>query len=294
MLLARLGAKGEERPVLLTEDRAYDLTELVGDLDPARMAAGFAEIEQAHRVGELPELDADGLRRGAPIASTPAVICIGQNYAAHAAESGAEPPKRPIIFLKTPNTLAGPDDEVAIPPEAEKVDWEVELGVVIGRPAYRLTSREQALEHVAGYLVVNDLSEREFQLEHSGGQWSKGKCLPGFLPAGPWLVTPDEIDPGNLRLRSRVNGDARQDSSTSDMIFDVADILIDLSQYMALEAGTIICTGTPQGVALSGRFPYLKPGDVAEIEIEGLGTQRHAFVALAGNPADTTTEGNAG
>lgn len=289
MRLARLGDAGAERPALIGEDgRVHDLSDLIGDLDPARMATGFADIEAAHKAGSLPEIDAEGLRRGAPIASTPAIICIGQNYAAHAAESGSEPPKRPILFLKTPNTLAGPDDDVTIPPEAKKVDWEVELGVVIGRPAYRLSSREEALEHVAGYLVVDDLSEREYQTAHSGGQWSKGKCLPGFLPAGPWLVTPDEVDPGGLRLRSSVNGEPRQDSSTADMIFDVADILLDISQYVQLEPGTIVCTGTPEGVALSGRFPYLEPGDVAELQIEGLGVQRHRFVPLAGASAGTS------
>ncbi|WP_084800410.1 fumarylacetoacetate hydrolase family protein, partial [Promicromonospora kroppenstedtii] len=231
---------------------------------------------------ELPVLDgADTLRRGAPIARPAAVVCIGQNYAAHARESGAEPPRLPIIFFKHPNTVAGPDDAVPLPPGAEKVDWEVELAVVIGRRASYLPSVEAARAHVAGYTVVDDVSERAWQLDDSLGQWSKGKCGPGFLPTGPALVPADEVDPGALRLRSFVNGQPRQDSSTADMIFGVDAIVHHLSQYMALEPGDLICTGTPEGVALSGRFPYLTDGDEVTLEIENLGRQTHTFTALS-------------
>jgi 2-keto-4-pentenoate hydratase/2-oxohepta-3-ene-1,7-dioic acid hydratase in catechol pathway len=237
-------------------------------------------VAAARETGDLPELEgAAELRIGAPIARPSAVICIGQNYAAHARESGAEPPTVPILFLKTPNTVVGPHDAVTIPRGSEKTDWEVELGVVIGARAAYLDSPAEAAAHIAGYVVANDVSERTFQMEASGGQWSKGKIAPGFNPTGPWLVTPDEVDVQNLRLRSWVNGEPRQDSNTNDMIFDVHVIVHHLSQYVTLEPGDLILTGTPQGVAFGGRFPYLKAGDVVDIEIEGLGHQRQEFTA---------------
>jgi 2-keto-4-pentenoate hydratase/2-oxohepta-3-ene-1,7-dioic acid hydratase in catechol pathway len=185
----------------------------------------------------------------------------------------------PILFLKTPNTVVGPDDLVPIPRGSSKTDWEVELGVVIGARCYYLDSPEQARAFIAGFVAADDVSERSFQLEVSGGQWSKGKSAAGFNPTGPWLVTPDEVDDRSLRLRSWVNGEVRQDSSTADMIFPVDFLVWHLSQYLVLEPGDLVLTGTPQGVALSGRFPYLSAGDVVEIEIEGLGRQRHEFGA---------------
>jgi len=203
------------------------------------------------------------------------VLCIGQNYAAHAAESGSPPPVAPIMFYKAPNTVVGPHDDILVPRGSTRTDWEVELGVVIGRTARYLDSPAEALSCVAGYVVSNDVSERTFQLDDSGGQWSKGKSCETFNPLGPWIATPDEVgDPGNLRLRSWVNGEPRQDSSTSDMIFDVGYLIWHLSQYTVLEPGDLVNTGTPQGVALSGRYPYLKSGDVVEVEIDGLGRQR--------------------
>jgi len=237
-------------------------------------------VRRALAAGELPELpEAAALRVGAPIARPSAVVCIGMNYAAHAAESGSAPPEIPIMFLKTPNTVVGPYDDVQIPPGSTKTDWEVELGVVIGRRASYLASPEQAAEHIAGYVVANDVSERDFQMAVSGGQWSKGKCAPGFNPTGPWLVTPDEVDATGVRLRSFVNGEPRQDSTTGDMIFAVDHLIWHLSQYLALEPGDLVLTGTPEGVALSGRFPYLADGDVVEVEIDGLGRQRQTFRA---------------
>jgi 2-keto-4-pentenoate hydratase/2-oxohepta-3-ene-1,7-dioic acid hydratase in catechol pathway len=200
------------------------------------------------------------------------------NYAAHAAESGSAPPEVPIIFHKTPNTVVGPDDAITIPRGSEKTDWEVELGVVIGRRASYLSSPADSMALVAGFVLCNDLSERDFQLAVSGGQWSKGKSAPGFCPTGPWLVTADEVDHHDLRLRSWVNGESRQDSSTADMIFGVEHLVHDLSQYLALEPGDLLLTGTPEGVALSGRFPYLRAGDVVELEIESLGRQRQDVV----------------
>lgn len=281
MKLARLGEPGSEIPVLVDGDRHLDLRSLTSDVDGAFLAGDFRQrVAAAHAAGELPELaDAAGLRIGAPIARPGAVICIGQNYAAHARESGAEPPTVPIMFLKTPNTVVGPNDAVTIPRNSTKTDWEVELGVVIGTRAAYLDSPDEAMAHVAGFVAANDVSERTFQLEESGGQWSKGKIAFGFNPTGPWLVTPDEVDHHALNLRSFVNGEPRQDSSTADMIFSVEQIVHHLSQYVTLEPGDLILTGTPQGVALSGRFPYLGAGDVVDIAIDGLGAQRQEFVA---------------
>lgn len=275
MELLRLGPIGQERPFVRDHEGVVrDLSPLTTDIDGAFLAAdGIARTRAALSAGELPVADIDGLRTGAPVARPSAVICIGQNYAAHAAESGSEPPEHPVVFFKHPNTVVGPNDVVLMPPGAEKVDWEVELAVVIGRTARYLDSPDAAREVIAGYAVSNDVSERAFQLEVSGGQWSKGKCAETFNPLGPALVPADEIDPRGLRLRSFVNGEPRQDSSTADMIFPVLQIVHELSRYMVLEPGDVINTGTPQGVALSGRFPYLADGDVMTIEIDGLGRQ---------------------
>jgi 2-keto-4-pentenoate hydratase/2-oxohepta-3-ene-1,7-dioic acid hydratase in catechol pathway len=276
----RVGAPGAERPVVLDDDdNAYGLSGLTRDIDGAFLAGGgIAGVREALAKGELPVERISGERIGAPIARPQAVVCVGMNYAAHAAESGAAPPERPVIFFKHPNTVVGPNDDVLVPRGAEKVDWEVELGVVIGKRARYLESPEQALDHVAGYVVSNDVSERALQLELSGGQWGKGKCCETFNPLGPWLVPADEVDPQALGLRSWVNGEIRQDSTTADMVFSVATLIHDISQYMVLEPGDLLNTGTPQGVALSGRFPYLSVDDVMEIEIDGLGRQRQVLV----------------
>lgn len=281
MKFARLGTPGAEIPVLVEGDRYLDLRSVTSDVNGDFLAADFrARVDAARAADELPVLeDAAAMRIGAPIARPSAVICIGQNYAAHARESGSEPPTVPILFLKTPNTVVGPNDAVTIPRGSDKTDWEVELGIVIGARAAYLDSPEDADAHIAGYVTANDVSERAFQMEVSGGQWSKGKIAPGFNPTGPWLVTADEVDVDHLRLRSWVNGEPRQDSNTDDMIFDVRVIVHHLSQYVTLEPGDLILTGTPQGVAFGGKFPYLKAGDVVEIEIEGLGHQRQEFVA---------------
>ncbi len=280
MKLARLGNLGAERPVIIVGDTAYDLSGMTSEIAGPFLEGGGPDAARAALdAGALPVLPDAGSRRiGAAVARPSAVICVGQNYAAHAVESGSEPPTTPIIFLKTPNTVVGPNDTAVIPRTSVKTDWEVELGVVIGRRASYLDSPADSLGHIAGFVTANDLSERDFQLSVSGGQWSKGKSAPGFSPIGPWLVTPDEVDYHNLRLRSWVNGEPRQDSSTADMIFDVDFLVWHLSQYLTLEPGDLILTGTPQGVALSGRFPYLKAGDVVEIEIDGLGRQRQEFV----------------
>lgn len=277
MQLLRLGDRGAERPAAREGDTVYDLSTLTPDITGDFLAGGgIAAVREAIAAKRLDVIDnPDALRVGAPIARPQAVLCIGQNYAAHAAESGAEPPKQPILFFKHPNTVVGPNDDVLLPRGSSKVDWEVELGVVVGKQARYLSSPEEALSYVAGYVLSNDVSERSFQIEQSGGQWSKGKCAETFNPLGPWLVPADELtDPQKLGLRSWVNGEPRQDSNTADMIFSVAQLVYDLSQYLVLEPGDLINTGTPEGVALSGRFPFLAAGDVMEIEIDGLGRQR--------------------
>ncbi|WP_308446263.1 fumarylacetoacetate hydrolase family protein [Actinocatenispora rupis] len=276
----RVGPEGSERPVLRTDEGTYlDLTPVTADIDGAFLAGGGVErVRAAYAAGELSEVDIAGQRIGAPVARPGAVLCIGQNYAAHAAESGAEPPTVPILFYKGSNTVVGPYDDVLIPRRSVQTDWEVELAVVIGKRASYVDSPESALEYVAGYAVSNDVSERTFQIGESGGQWSKGKSCATFNPLGPWLVTADEVgDPQQLGLRSTVNGEPRQDSSTADMIFSVAYLVHHLSQYLVLEPGDVINTGTPQGVALSGRFPYLVAGDVMELSIDGLGDQRQSL-----------------
>ena len=276
----RVGDPGQETPVVAVDQGAYDLTPITGDIDGAFLQnGGIGRVRDALERGTLPPIDVRGKRVGAPVARPGAVLCLGQNYAAHAAETGDPPPEQPILFFKHPNTIVGPDDDVRIPKGSLKTDWEVELAVVIGRRARYLDSPADALAHVAGYAVSNDVSERAFQVEQSGGQWSKGKCCETFNPLGPWLVPADEIpDPQLLGLRSWVNGEARQDSSTKDMVFGVAEIVHHLSQYLVLEPGDVINTGTPEGVALSGRFDYLRRGDLMEIEIDGLGRQRQQVI----------------
>ncbi|MBG6238641.1 2-keto-4-pentenoate hydratase/2-oxohepta-3-ene-1,7-dioic acid hydratase in catechol pathway [Mycetocola sp. CAN_C7] len=285
MKFARLGPIGSETPVVLHDDTYLDISSITREIDGDFLSSdGVERVRVAVAAGTLPALEAaEGKRIGAPIARPSAVICIGMNYAAHAAESGSAPPEIPIMFLKTPNTVVGPDDTVEIPRGSTKTDWEVELGVVIGKRASYLDSPAESADHIAGFVTANDVSERTFQLEISGGQWSKGKCAPGFNPTGPWLVTPDEVEHGNLRLTSYVNGELRQDSTTADLVFGVEHIIWHLSQYLTLEPGDLVLTGTPEGVALSGRFPYLTDGDVVEIAIEGLGRQRQAFTA---HPSD--------
>ena len=219
MRLARLGPVGAERPVLFDGDVTFDLSGVVPDLVGDSLSKTSLDRIREAAIAGLPQLDPKDLRFGSPIGRPGTVYCIGQNYVAHAAESGSAPPEIPILFLKPSNTVVGPFDEVDIPRRSEKTDWEVELGVVIGARAAYLESPAEASEVIAGYVAANDLSERTWQREESGGQWSKGKAAAGFLPLGPWLVTADEIEPQKLQLRSWVNGEPRQDSNTADMIF---------------------------------------------------------------------------
>jgi 2,4-diketo-3-deoxy-L-fuconate hydrolase len=281
MKIMRLGHSGSEQPAVLVPSadgagQYFSLLPLTDDVDGGFLAAGgLDKVRKALAAGELPVLEGAGtLRVGPPVARPGSVVGIGMNYAAHAAESGAEPPTIPVVFLKPSNTVTGPFDAAPLPPHSSKYDWEVELGIVIGREAGYLGSLEEAAACIAGYVTANDLSEREYQLPGAAGQWTKGKSLPGSTPLGPWLVPAEDIDGGNLTLRSWVNGEPRQDSSTSELIFDAPTLVHHCSQYMRLEPGDVILTGTPEGVALSGRFPYLQPGDVVDVEVEGLGRQR--------------------
>jgi 2-keto-4-pentenoate hydratase/2-oxohepta-3-ene-1,7-dioic acid hydratase in catechol pathway len=259
----------------------HDLGSLTPDIDGVFLAGdGLARVAAALAAGDLPVVDDPGdgtaLRVGPPVAQPGKVVCIGLNYRKHALESGAEIPAEPVVFMKAPDTVVGPYDQVLVPRRSLKTDWEVELAIVIGRTARYLESPADAAACIAGYAVANDVSEREFQLER-GGTWDKGKSCETFNPLGPWLRPASEVpDPQNLALRLWVNGTLRQDSSTKDMIFPVAGIVHYLSQVMVLRPGDVINTGTPEGVAL-GRpepKPYLREGDVIELEIDGLGRQR--------------------
>ncbi|MGA4988661.1 fumarylacetoacetate hydrolase family protein [Nonomuraea bangladeshensis] len=275
MHLMRIGAPGAEKPVVRIDEHHYiDVSDVTPDFDERFFAAGGAAL-LADKVATGRPQEFAGERIGAPIARPHQILCIGLNYSDHAAETGQAVPDEPILFTKSPNTLVGPYDDVRIPRGSTKTDWEVELGIVIGRRTSYLDSAEEAKDAIAGYCVVNDVSERAFQMER-GGQWSKGKSAETFNPAGPWLVTPDEIaDVRNLGMWLDVNGVRRQTGTTKNMIFDPYVIVHHLSQFMVLEPGDLINTGTPPGVGM-GHDPqiWLQPGDVMELGIEGLGSQR--------------------
>lgn len=281
MKLIRHGAPGAEKPGLIDDSGVYrDLSSHVGDITGASLSP--AELDRLRGVdaGTLPEVPA-GTRLGACVGGVGKLVCIGKNYALHAAESGSEVPKEPMIFMKANSAIQGPNDPVIMPRGSVSTDWEVELAVVIGTAAKYVTE-EEALTHVAGYCIVNDVSEREFQQKRSG-QYTKGKSCDTYGPMGPWLVTADEVaDPQNLHLKTTVNGEIMQDGTTADMIYGVAHLVSYLSQFFTLFPGDVISTGTPDGVAM-GRTPpnFLKAGDVMELEVEGLGKQRQEVRAEA-------------
>ena len=281
MKLMRIGPVGAERPVLLDGDEALDASSVATDFDRTWWTDGGPErLGAARSEGRLPRADIEGQRIGAPVARPGKVVCIGLNYRDHAAETGAAIPKEPIIFMKGPDTVIGPNDTVLIPRKSIKTDWEVELAVIMGSRARYLDLPSDAWSVIGGYAIANDVSEREFQLER-GGQWDKGKSCETFNPLGPWLVTPDEIeDPHALRMGLSVNGETRQNGSTANMIFGVDHVIWYLSQFMVLEPGDVINTGTPAGVALGlPDHPYLRSGDVMELWIDGLGRQRQELGA---------------
>ncbi len=279
MKFLRYGAPGAEKPALVDGDgKIRDLSGHVADLSGAALAPEALAKLGAIDVASLPVVEGSP-RLGPCVAGTGKFICIGLNYSDHAAETGATVPPEPIIFMKASSAIVGPNDDVTIPRGSEKTDWEVELAVVIGRTAKYVTEAE-ALDYVAGYCVTNDVSERAFQTERSG-QWTKGKSCDTFGPMGPWLVTKDEIpDPQNLSMWLKVNGETMQDGSSKTMVYGVAFLVSYLSQFMSLHPGDVISTGTPPGVGMGLKPPrYLKAGDVVELGIEGLGSQKQTFLA---------------
>ena len=278
MKLLRVGSIGNEKPVVIPtgSTESYDASSIFADFDRDFFEAnGVEKLRAAVSDGKLPKIDITNKRIGAPLSDPQKIICIGLNYREHAREVNQEIPKEPIIFMKAPNTIIGPNDEIIIPKLSAKTDWEVELCVVIGKQAKYLKSPQEALGYVAGYAVSNDVSEREFQLER-GGQWDKGKSCETFNPLGPWIATTDEVnDPQNLKLWLKINGAEEQSSNTFDMIFDVAHLIWYTSQFMVLDPGDMINTGTPQGVGHGKKPPsYLKAGDLVELGISGLGEQK--------------------
>jgi len=282
MKLIRWGAVGQEKPGVLLEDGSrIDVSRFGEDF-----GEGFFGAEGSARLASWLKQNAASAPRvaaterwAAPLCRPSKIICIGLNYRDHAAETGAEIPKEPIIFMKATSALVGPNDDLVLPRKSVKTDWEVELALVVGRRASYVGQRE-ALEHVAGYCLHNDYSEREFQLER-GGQWVKGKSADTFAPLGPTIVTPDEAgDPQNLKLWLKVNGELKQNSNTNNMVFGVAELISYVSQFMTLLPGDVISTGTPPGVGMGQKPPrYLVPGDVCELGIEGLGQARQKVVA---------------
>ncbi len=279
MKLVRFGTPGNERPGLLDEDGTIrDLSAIIDDFTPERMTDDLKARLSAVDPSSLPVVE-PGIRFGPPVKTTGHFIAIGLNYVDHAIESGLEPPAEPVVFSKAPSCIVGPDDDVVIPKGSTKMDWEVELGFVIGKRASYI-SEDEALAHVFGYMVCNDVSERAFQIEGTG-QWIKGKSAPTFGPLGPWLVTSDDVeDPQNLDLWLDVNGERRQTGNTRTMIFPVAHLIAYLSQLMILEPGDIVITGTPPGVGMGMKPPtYLKPGDEIRLGVEGLGEQHQHVVA---------------
>jgi len=279
MKLIRFGKEGQEKPGIHLEGKNYDLSAFVKDYDESFFEQnGLEKLAGIVNEEKLPLIN-EGQRIGSPIARPSKILCIGLNYAKHAKETGAAIPTEPILFMKSTTSLTGPFDNIIIPKNSEKTDWEVELGVVIGKKASYVTEQE-AMDYVAGYVLHNDVSERAFQLER-GGTWDKGKGCDSFAPLGPWLVTKDEIpNPHRLRLWLSLNGKMMQDSNTDDLIFNIPQLISYSSQFMTLLPGDVISTGTPAGVGL-GFSPniYLKPGDVVELGIDGLGSSKQTVVA---------------
>ena len=278
MKLVRHGAAGQERPGLIdAEGRLRDLTGIVPDIVTTALLPESLDRLKAIDPATLPLVEGNP-RIGACVGSVGKLVCVGLNYSDHAAESGLPVPSEPVLFMKATSSIVGRNDDVEIPRGSKKTDWEVELGIVIGKPA-KYVSEEDALSHVAGYCVINDVSEREFQIER-GGQWDKGKGCDTFGPMGPWLVTADEIaDPQDLHMWLEVDGKRFQDGSTRTMIFGVAHLVSYISQFMSLQPGDVISTGTPPGVGLGQKPPlYLTPGQTMRLGIQGLGEQRQTTV----------------
>jgi 2-keto-4-pentenoate hydratase/2-oxohepta-3-ene-1,7-dioic acid hydratase in catechol pathway len=280
MKLARLGNFGSEKPAIIINDsEAVLVDDVVADFNRETLSNGALEKLKRLDLTNRPKVNISDYRLGSPVARPTKAICVGLNYAKHAKESGAEVPKEPVIFMKAPDTVVGGFDDIVIPPNSVKTDYEVEICVVIGKDALYLESPAKAKEHILGYTISQDVSERHWQIERSG-QWMKGKSFPTFNPVGPWIVTTDEFDPNDVRLWTTVDGEKRQDSKTSDLIFGIDHCVWYISQFMELKAGDIINTGTPEGVGM-GHKPekYLKPGQVVETGIDGIGTIKSNVVA---------------
>lgn len=280
MRIASIGERGAERLAILpTESQAIFVDDVVPELSRETLSHGALETLSSLDLSTRPVVELGDQRVGSPISRPTKIICVGLNYREHARESGAAVPEEPVLFMKSPDTMQGPHDDIYIPPGSLATDYEVELAIVIGSPAVYLGSHAEAMAAIAGFAISQDVSERHWQLER-GGQWDKGKSFPTFNPLGPYLVTPDEFSSENQRMWCAVNGETRQDSSTSDMIFGVAEIVRYISNVMALSPGDIINTGTPQGVGFGFTPPrYLAAGDTIETGIEGLGVQRARTVA---------------
>lgn len=284
MKLIRFGALGKEQPgVQLQEGTRLDVSQFIQDYNEAFFGTGGIEklkVWLEKNKDHCPKVP-DTVRLGAPMARPSKIICVGLNYAKHAEESGMEPPKEPVLFFKASSAIVGPYDDIRLPKGSTKTDWEVELAIVVGKKA-SYVSESEALTHVAGYVLHNDVSERAFQIERSG-QWVKGKSCDTFAPLGPYIATADEIkDPNNLRLWLKLNGKRVQDSSTSDFIFNIQQVISYISQFMTLLPGDIISTGTPSGVGLGFDPPtYLTPGDEVELGVEGLGVSKQKVVAYS-------------
>ena len=272
MKIARIGEVGHERPVVLDGDRAYFVDSVIKDWNRESLEAGGLNKVKGLELSSLEHVEINSLRIGAPIAHPTKIICVGLNYIGHITEVGADTPQEPIIFMKAPDTLVGPNDDVIIPPGSTHTDYEVELAVIIGERALYLKDPSESEAHILGYSVSQDISERHWQLERSG-QWVKGKSFPHFNPLGPHIETAEAINPGNLRLWCKVNDEMRQDSSTSDLLFGIHHLVWYISQFMELFPGDVINTGTPSGVGMGFKpTKYLQVGERLETGIEGIGT----------------------
>ena len=281
MKLVRFGNSGAEKPGLVdSSGQIRDLTGHVADIGGATLGKDTLDRLRALDPSSLPLAPA-GVRLGAPVARPWSFIAVGLNYADHARETGQEIPTEPILFNKLGNSICGPNDDVIYPKNADRMDWELEIAFVIGKRA-RYVEEKDAMDYVAGYAICNDVSERRFQMKRNG-QWMKGKCAETFGPLGPWLVTTDEIDPSNLAMELKINGETRQTGSTSTMIFSIPYLVAYITQFCVLEPGDVVTTGTPPGVGSGMKPPqYLKAGDVMQLTIEGLGTQRQTVIPFPG------------
>lgn len=279
MRIGRLGEFGKERAAVIVSDtQAVFVDDVVGDWDRAGLHAGAMEKVRALNLEVRPRVNISDFRLGSPVARPTKVICVGLNYLQHALETGATPPSEPVVFMKAPDTVIGGFDDIVVPPNSVKTDYEVEVCVVIGKDALYLESVDQVKDYVLGYTISQDVSERHWQIERSG-QWVKGKSFPSFNPMGPWIVTADSYDPSDVRLWCTVDGEKRQDSRTSDLIFGIDHCIWYITQFMELKAGDVINTGTPQGVGMGFKPErYLRAGEVVETGIEGIGTIRSRVI----------------